>query len=498
MANSNTGPLSKEHIKSLPILKLKISGEIQRGHYDTVAKKIYLIDDNDELTGMYAEANLDVLLKRQEQAAMEKKASQTEEVPQSTEPAKIHAESPPNAVPPETKDPSAGGSISRNSTPVDLTQKAPKQSIPVVEPSMGNDSGSQNAPEVDKPRKSRKKPFIIIAVILAVILIIWIAGAAKIVNDRAGNTETAPPQTTTVPTQGNEETTVATDGMDETTGPTEGVTETTAGINVLSALNIMLPGHIISQSDFELVNVTETEYRALGAAGGVYTDENLASLEGLVIVNYVSSGKYLSYDDVGTTYNPLNPWAGAGDTIVSVPIQLSPSDFSAYLWGNTVTLELEVQSKYTASVGGGNGEETTYPPGIDHNSSTVESTIIDRYIIKDAVITDVLGVDSSSLFIRYKALSSIPIVFLHDALAVEYADGSAILNDIPHYINVGVSAEQGALLQQILNSDYQSMTIRVVSIRTNIDSEVQSTTYAAIQEVEKAIAEIWMANAQEE
>lgn len=77
----------------------------------------------------------------------------------------------------------------------------------------------------------------------------------------------------------------------------------------------------------------------------------------------------------------------------------------------------------------------------------------------------------------------------------EYANKMEIQKDIPYYMNVGVSTDQGVLLQQILFSDYQSLTVRIISVRMDANSEVQNTTYTALQEVGKAIAENWVAAA---
>ena len=494
MAKSNKEPSSKEYIKSLPILSVKMSGKVHRGHYDTEAKKFYLIDDNNELTGMFAEANLDIILANTQEKATETEKDFLSNSSSSELTQEQQTDIPPSPAPKRANPETAEIPPQPALTPVDLTPKIRNKEIPVVDPQKEADTEQQNQNEQKRSSKRRKKWVLIFLVVLVLILLTWFSGAAKIIMERTGilvpNESTAPMQTeageiTTGPEQDN----------DATTNPSEVIDETIDGIYVLAAIDTFLPGHIISETDFDLVQVTESEFRALGAAGGIYTSENLPSLSGLAIVNYVSCGKYLSYDDVGISYSPLNPWAGSRETVVTLPLQLVPGDYSTVLWGNEVTLEIEVQSKYTAPIGGEDGEESTYPPGIEHDSSTVESTIINKYIIKDALIVDVLNVDTQSLYIRYKSLSSIPIVFLQDTLMSEYANKMEIQKDIPYYMNVGVSTDQGVLLQQILFSDYQSLTVRIISVRMDANSEVQNTTYTALQEVGKAIAENWVAAA---
>lgn len=486
--------MTREFIQTLPVLSFKVNGELCRGYYDTVVKRVYLIDNEGNLTNKYAQANLDVKLAEQLREAENIPDQQT---PPEGEQNTVSAETPEQAQPADKAESAVPVSAGNSPVPVDLNIPKLPQKITVAEPELTQQAEHPEDQESDPPKRKKKKIFILIALVVGTILLVWISGAVGIILEHNASKQppaettapqqTVPPLTSTEPIQ----------SEPETTAPNDLPDDPSKGIFVLLAKDTLLPGHVISQSDFELVEVTETEYRALGTAGGIYTSDNLAVLEGMSIIEYVSSGKYLSYADVGTTYSPLNPWSGMGDVIVALPLQLIPGDFGNTLWGNTVTLEIEVQSKFTSSVGG-DGEETTYPPGIDHDSSTVESTIIDKYIIRDAIITDALDQNQDSLFIRYKSLSSIPVVFLRDILETEYENKDQIRMDIPCFIKVGVSADQGVLLQQILSSDYQSLTVRIVSTRLNVTSEMQNTTYTATQEVSKVIADIWYVYDQEE
>jgi len=126
--------------------------------------------------------------------------------------------------------------------------------------------------------------------------------------------------------------------------------------------------------------------------------------------------------------------------------------------------------------------------GIEHNSSTIESMIVDTYVIRGASIIDILDAEQNSLFSRYHAFASVPAAYLEDVIAVELPAAGDIECMIPVYIKIAVTAEQAAMIQSIGQSN---MTVSVSNTSAIAETDLQSQTYPQLTSVASLLTKQW-------
>lgn len=508
--NNGMPRITKDYLDALPVTSMFVGDKEVRVRYDNAIKTCYVLDKFGNYTGQ-AKSGID--LSAQFSPAQQTKAVDLNNLPPvppktAAEPPKQEPDKPEPVV--EQKEPEEA---EKQPDKPEKAAKPPKKKIK-REKAPGGDNMATLGAEKDvlnaenpllEEEKPKKKGCGGVFLGLALILVAVAAFAMLLVNQgiirlpgATGPTE--PSETTsmeqTVPDEKEETAPSETKNQPEETEPSES-TDPAELTYVLKAKATMLPGHVISAEDFELEGLDSIEYHALGVSGGVYTTEELDRLEGLVVVNYVPADKYLSYDDVGSQYAPANPWGRteSRQSVVTLPVSITPETLTQWLWGNYVDMEITIQTKLTSPANSSTTEDPTAPTGIQHHTSTVESMLVDTYMVQAAAIVDVLNEDGTSLFARYQSLASIPVVFRENEMSVAYADVNQLATDIPCYVQVAVPAEQGALLDS-LNRD--NMTVTISNATLNTSTDLQSAAYTSLREVGQIVANNWAVSLEEE
>lgn len=272
-------------------------------------------------------------------------------------------------------------------------------------------------------------------------------------------------------------------------------------VSVLTVSTDLLPGHVIGEDDLVEVSLPESQYHSLCAAGGIYTAAYLERIYGMSIVEYISAGQYLNYDNIADAYEPVNPWGGKGSstTIISLPIAVDLEQLNSYLWGNSVNIIIRVQS-VVSTPAPGNAQtnpddpnattapsEPSTPSGMQHQASTVESTVIDTYTVNGVTIVNVLNANKESLYPRYYSLASIPSVFLYDIISSQYEDPDVMDADIPCYLRVAVTADQAKLINSL---NRESMKVSISNVGISATNDLQSAVYSDLQAVARMIVKV--------
>lgn len=341
--------------------------------------------------------------------------------------------------------------------------------------------------EAPKPKlgKSPNKIIIlgIVGVVAAAILVGCIAFASQL---GASKTPYIPPTQPTIMTDEPIQTTAP---VESTTAPHEAtiVTEPTENDTAIYALrtNVELyPGDTLEESVFSSFAIPDAEYQLLSSLHGIYTDADIDHILGMKIQKYVPAGKYLAYEDLSKDFAPNNPWVTVSTGKVILPITLDVKDFEKLLWGNEVRIEIEVKSQHTAPAGTENtdGETTpTNPDGIDHNSSVVQSTVIDHYVIDQAVIVDLCDGENKSLYEQYWALALVPEIYQMDAVQKMFPSKEEAEQLIPVHIILEVTQEQQNVIEGILASKYESITINIPDYVVHCENESQTKAYEKLR-----------------
>lgn len=485
---SKKNPANWEHFQ---IKEVRYGDLVMRCRYDPDMQRLYMTDENGNWNGnytAYTPEQADVPGKRE--AGEEPAASALAQsdsgraVPLNVQATSREAkEKPaPAAVP-----------ISADAKPLPVSGDDPVQAEDDNEDENNGESSAEEpgdspaeAPESGEkaPEKKKRSPITVVlllsGIVVCVVLLLSFAKAFLDISGEAGHettagtADTAPPITTAAPTV-------------ETTQPPETTEPEAEQVFVLSCTDVLIPGDSIMDK-LEPVGISKTEYRQYSASGGLYTEEDLARIKDFVAVKYIPAGKYLTYDDVDMGYSPINPWEllGVGQKTVTLPVTVEADNLKSYLWGNQVDLEIEVRTKQVNPNTPGNQE--TQPDGLDHDSSIVESVIVDTYKVNGVQIVDVLDQYDRSLFNKYQAYAAIPAAFRAEYMAELYSDDVAIGADTPRYITICVSAEMESILGPI---DKKTMTVTLKSARAAAESTLQSDSYAAMQGVAPAISKAW-------
>jgi len=301
-------------------------------------------------------------------------------------------------------------------------------------------------------------------------------------------TETNPMNETTEPTEETENPTTSTE---ETVPPTEATAETM--IYVITATNTLLPGQELNLDDFAFTEVTKEEFYRLCSFGGLYTEEEIDQLIGLEAAEFIPGGSFITYNAVTKEYAPINPWGRTDtrQTTLRLPVTIEPKDFMSYLIGNTVDITIEVQTKVSTPADkeeDEDEEEQKEVDGMEHHTSTVESMVVDTYVVQAAVVVDLLDKYQSSLYPKYASLASIPVVFQEEMLRELLDTPKDLEAIIPSYIVVAVTLEQGTALQE-LPKDNMKVTIKTGE--PTASTTLQQDTYMQMRELLQSVVEYW-------
>ncbi len=359
---------------------------------------------------------------------------------------------------------------------------------------LGMNESEKREPPQEAP--SKKKIALIASVIVAgITLALCMALGSRLSTSQMQNPTTIPTSSTaaTLPTQPEYNSPTAT-----TTPPT--ILPSECGVYVLKTNTPLYPGEILTQDMLTETQISDADYQMLSSLYGIYTSNDLEYILSMVVQNYIPAGKYLAFNDVKKTFDPINPWSTINET-VNLPISTQKENINALLWGNEVRIEIEVKRQYTAPANTDNTEEETtdtQPEGIEHNSSIVQSTVVDRYIIENARIVDMSDSGSNSLYEAYWKLALVPEIYKNAAIRNMYPTPEDLEKLYPANIQLEVSKDQKTVLEHILSEEYESMTITITSYSSYCTSDIQISYQEKLREVMVALASHWVETSAED
>lgn len=459
--------LLEAQIAALPQRQVTLGGQIVTVKWDEENSTVYLMNSDGSWSGRKSHFTLppepDIVMDGQDNVLLN--ATDDDEL----------------SVP-EALQPDAGEEKKEPDTPQDIAQ----QILGLGEINQAKEE------EASKAGGISKKTIIIgvAGIVIVAVLAACIAMASRLIsNSQSTYTEPTTPMTTaSQDTQPTQETTHPTTATTPTTEPV--ITEAT--IYALKTTTAIYPGAILDADSFTQTAISDADYQILSSLYGVYTNADIEHIIGMAAQKYIPAGKYLGYNDIGKTYTPDNPWASVSTLMVEFPVSVTAKDLHKFQWGNEVRIEIEVKSQHTTPAGtegSENNTEPTTPEGVDHNSSVVQSTVIDRYVIEQAKIVELYDKTGDKLYERYWTLALVPEIYRMDAMCNLYPtqeDASLLL---PIYIEVEVKKDQQEVLNKILAGQYESLTVTVSSYVAHCENENQRNSYEDVQEVMVAVAD---------
>ena len=310
--------------------------------------------------------------------------------------------------------------------------------------------------------------FFQIAAIVCVVLAILIG--AKILSKLRSREQMSALETTSATVE-------STESADENAPVVTQATE--EQMTVLVAGCTILPGQQITGEDLELAQISETRYWDMTATGGIYTETDMDQVSGLYATAYIPQGAYIRYSDVGVAYTVVNPWAQGSQQSVAVPVVATAETLQCLMIGNKVDLTIGIETKVSSEPDPTEATaEAEKKTGVEHNSSVVESMLLDTYVIRGVCITDALNKDGESIFPAYYGYSMIPAAFMESEIRGNQAEGMDEL--LPAKIVVEMTVAQASALSEL---DLGNAEVTVSNAATVAENEIQSKTYSQLQSV---------------
>lgn len=358
-----------------------------------------------------------------------------------------------------------------------------------------------------RPKRAKKRRlklyFVLIAIGLCSILFIslWFAVESKLVpkdNDivpstsAISDTQTDPEDTSSTETPTAPVNDTGTEPEVQETAIASSESEHTY-IHVLAPMESIIPGQAITAEALSIVQIEEATYLQLTTFGGLYTHIDLEQLHGFVAAQYIPAGKYLTYNDITKSYDPLIPWEDISETSLQLAVAMAPTDIFDYSWGNHIDVTIKVTTK-TTDRNNVNQDDEQAMEGIEHESSVIEAMVIDTYKLQNIQILDILDSSGDSLFSQYMAMAAIPSALQKDYLEENYTDLATLQKVIPAYIVVGLTAEQASQLTEL---DQNNMTLQITDAKPSVETPLQNEVYAKIHDIQSAIGDTWAAMQEE-
>lgn len=457
--------ITQEYLDALPTRRMRVADEICQVKYDAETQTVYLLDSYGAYTGRMSHYTF-------EDAPVQ--GDSDEEI------------------------------ILTPTTPTDDFSSVKTESGPPTE-HLGQTEDVPVTDDIQSPPPSysaleKKKKLQFLAVIALAVVACMIALAMDVkgkIEDSTIETEataTEPIETETqAPSQ--EETWPIEETEEESTEETVVETESTApGVMVLVAADVMLPGDQLDADSFVLTEMTELDYKALCATASVFTEDDIERITGMECTEYIPAGQYIPLSSVAVQFTAINPW-GRNDSrqsIVYLPVKVTPETLSSMAWGQYVDIEVTVETKTAApnasTEPAGEAEPETTAPAVEHHSSVVESTIVDTYKVQTAMIVDLLDAEGNSLYEQYSVWCAVPAPFQKEVLSALYQETESLTDVLPYYISVAMPAEQAAIFEVL---ETERMTVQISNPTPCIENDLQQESYSATLQVMDVISNIW-------
>ena len=497
--------ITDEYLQSLPLIHHTLSGIPVTFRYDEKLGKGYLLNNNGGFEGRTLPIPPGTIALGEGIIRKQQQEQPPVRLPANTSTAESdHQPEPSVNMPPLETDDYKSTDTQAATTEQEYAATETEEDM-LVEELTEEDLDEVFGEEEEEKEKGKKniKPLVLALVAAAVIFVLITAvQTIRLLNE--GETPDSPQTTATTPSDKSNETTEAEPSTEASTLGTE--LESTAEsattqseetqpktvVRVVTVANTLIPGDVLTEDDFTIVEMEESRYWTLAALGGIYTEEDIPALIGMVPVKYLPSGSYLYFDHVSHTYQPINPWGTTEQQPEWFLLNVTPSPelLDAMLFGVRADVTLTIHAKIStpADTETEGDVESGPPAGVEHNSSTVESMKVDTYVIQGATIIDALAADNSSLFEEYQKYATIPAAFQKGIMEKELASLDDMAALVPAQIKIAVTTEQAIVLRTLATEDAQ---ISLSNMEDAADNLLQKETREGILPIIQLIASRW-------
>lgn len=257
--------------------------------------------------------------------------------------------------------------------------------------------------------------------------------------------------------------------------------------SVIVAMENIQPGAKVN-GKLASVTISANEYHKYTSMGGLYSASDYNSIKDYVATSFIPKDGYVTYANVGETFQATNPWTISGTKkTINIPVDMDEEDLDELLWGNKVKLTI-VAKRDLETV---DSSDAYRPSSPDVEGSTqIQSIQIDTYILSNVTIIDVLNAKGNSLYTTFAGLAAIPEPYQADCLEARYSSEKMIETDTPAFIKVEVSGDTAKWWEYLNNKGYEiTAALKVTGI--NCETALQNDTYIALKELIPGIKNAW-------
>lgn len=447
----NFSPKEVAWIVSLPKYSYRIGGTIKQGYYDKETCRIFMVDENGELTGETA----------------------VPKAPTTSAPAGEDA--------PGYEDQDAGRESDREDddrpardgarSKKDKKKKTGKPSPPSRKSrSRAQDRYDEEGYDDGDRKKKGSNTFTIVCGIVAALVVILVVG---LYFKTGGPASLSAPKVTPTPVP------VAT----ETPAPTPSPTPTPPGmveVSVVQAVGDILKGQQIQADFVENVSITMQEYNQLVAMGATPCKwDELSTVEGMYASSFIAAGSYLS--NLYLTVNnpiPANPWRDYTSGYQTITVNMDAVQGTEEPFFGALTIMKAVKNVDLYAEGAEQAPDLYWdeswedPNPYEHTTyeeTYISDTVVQRtFTFTDALVCDLLDANGNSLFGAYIPYIDMPTVNRVSALNSIAADPAKLAGMTPSSVVIRLTVEEATALGSLTNA--------AVTIAVNGNADASSDT----------------------
>lgn len=483
---SNTTSLSAEQIQyvmNLPKRTMIVGGKEQTLACDMERRKVFFLDPNGRPTGRVVKMDDNVYSTLRRDIGRPAARAGTNEVPpKETGSPEDEPQNPTFSKKEEKKRGGLGDRLRKLAGASDEEIASSKGKGPALEPDPVSDDteddaldDEDNLEEPEAPTKKRKKSKKPLIAAIAVGLIVFAALFAS--------SHLRPIQST--------------NGIGAIVG---GPSSSLSTIDVIQVTRDFIPGDTITENDIQKATISAETYNQISLNGTtLYQWSRSDSLLNAYAASFIPKGQYLTYENVDSIYHQaVNPWASeSGDVAyITLPLTTELVQDGSIGYGSILDLTITRTTTKTTPASTSDGEdaeEAPSIPGLEHQATVEQSSVVETYGLSNVVVSDLMNNDKNSLYSTYSTWISIPAgersVYLNERLSEDSTLGSTML---PTYVQISVTKAQAEALGDLTASDVE-VTINVTdNVDTSNDAKsiFSAESKAFIESVRAAMQEV--------
>lgn len=408
MATRNFTPKEIAWIVTLPMKRYRMGSTVKQGYFDAETGRVFMVDENGELTGETA-------------TPVQKPERKLTEEDSSDQPISAKTEED------SASDKKAGKKKAKG-------KKAAAHA-------KTDDTGSGD-------KKKLNKTINIVGGILGGIVLV---GAVVLYIMPSGGNRKAPQP-------------VESPVIEATASPTSTPEPTPTGmmeVEVIQAVGDILKGQAISMDYVEKVSVSMQEYNQLVAMGSTPCKwEELATIDGMYANSFIAAGSYIS-DYYLTVADPIpvNPWADGSQTFTvgmdAVQGTEKPFFGAQVVLKVTKTIDTTAEGAEAApDLSWPEDSETPNPyASITMDETAVSDTVVQRvFTVTSAIVSDLLDANGNSLFSKFVPYVDMPTVNRMAAVSAIAKDPDALASMTPSTIVIKLTPEEMTAIGSLTNA----------------------------------------------